>query len=267
MSDNRSLREWLVNDPRYQQDPYSYVDGVPSNPAWRYCPHLARTPSPKPKNWPPMPVAFGGPGGVLYYGAPVYRSPRVGPPIAPNPQVQPKAMNMSPSPIGVPPARPKGFCYQTPPRRTKPLPMSPTFSMPSAPSDDLLSCPSDGTLGTSGQKRSAGVRRTEGMPVMINDDSPSGFTTPQSKRDSPSGSQTSDATTLILTPNGPKKVKKHGERIQQAEGSQTLSNAETHAPSSSSSLKRSPPSSFEAVRVNVNVSIIEEGVAKRRRCE
>ncbi len=261
MSDNRSLREWLANDPQYQWDPYS-VDGVPSNPAWRYCPHFARTPSPKPSNWPPMPVPFSGPGPWLHHGAPLFVSPRVGPPpIAPNRQVQPKAMNVVP-PV---PARPDALRYQTPPRRTRPLPTSPTFSVPSAPSDDLLSNPSDGTLGTSGQKRSAGIRRTEGMPVMIIDDSVSDLTTPESKKGSPSSSQISNATTLILTPNCPKKVmKKHEEDTQQEAGTKTSINAETHASSSSS--KRSAASS-DGVTVNVNVSINEEGVAKRRRCE
>lgn len=267
MSDNRSLREWLAHDPRYELDPYSGVGGVPSNPAWRYCPTMARTPSPKPANWPPSPLRpMQGPGVLQHEGRQLLFCPN-----ALNPVAGLLPVNVVP----VTPQRP-AFGYQTPPRRTKPLPISPSFSLPSAPSDDLQSSrKSDVTLGKSGHKASAGIRRCEGMPVMINDDTSSLVTTPDpdSNNPSPVVSHMSDATTLILTPEGPKKVKRN-ETLTGESGTLLSETSKAKSPAkvlgATSSLKRSSASSSgdTSVTVNVNVSIKnDEGVVKRRRYE
>ena len=39
-------------------NPYGGPLAAPSNPAWRYCPEAARTPSPKPKYWPPQKLSW-----------------------------------------------------------------------------------------------------------------------------------------------------------------------------------------------------------------
>jgi len=159
---------------------------------------------------------------------------------------------------------------------TKPLPISPSFSLPSAPSDDLQSSrKSDVTLGKSGHKASAGIRRREGMPVMINDDTSSLVTTPDpdSNNPSPVVSHMSDATTLILTAEGPKKVKRN-ETLTGESGTLLSETSKAKSPAkvlgATSSLKRSSASSSgdTGVTVNVNVSIKnDEGVVKRRRYE
>ena len=134
------------------------------------------------------------------------------------------------------------------------------------------------TLGRSGHKTSAGIRRSEGMPVMINDDTSSHVTTPDSKNASPVISHMSDATTLVLTPEGPKKVKSHDPLTAESSGiplsAETLKakdRAHVLGATSSSSLKRSSASSSgDGVRVNVSVTINdndEGAVVKRRRRE
>lgn len=231
-------REDVESHPAYIADPYARLTGMPSNPQWRYQPHLAFTPSPKPKGWPPRPLqaspvqpprfAFGGNGNIVGQHVNVWVNPQnqngpamvprnwpFAPPNAFRPfvgdQNQPLVWNQNGPggndggnrPVLPPNALHHGLpAPKTPSPRIRRRLMSPS-NMISPDTDSLITTSQQSSLGNSGYKsRGCSMHNPEGLPFceeMKTPPSTHGFQT------SDDDSQFRDSqSTLALSPTAPK---------------------------------------------------------------
>ena len=171
-------------------NPYGGPLAVPSNPAWRFCPESARTPSPKPKYWPPQALAWPA----------QHRSDGFSPnaPVISRVPMKDFLAHQAERPTmpQVLPAVPKmpfGFRTPSPRRRIKSPPSIRGPPSPSPKSSDVSGGSGSGSglsLGKSGYKYSAHGHRAASLPSKIAVTPPSSTST--------TGSMD---TTLPLTPN------------------------------------------------------------------
>ena len=238
-------REDVENHPAYIADPYARLTGVPSNPHWRYQPHLALTPSPKPRGWPPRPLraspvqpphfAFAGNGNIVglepgqnvnvLVNPPIRGNWPFAPPHAGRPLVgdqnRPLVGNQNgpgggvdgnrPRPVLPPNALHHGLpAPKTPSPRIRRRLMSPS-NMISPETDSLITTSQQSSLGNSGYKcRGCSMHNPEGLPFCGDGTLGDELKTPPSNH----GFQTSDddsqvrdsQSTLALSPTGPKSL-------------------------------------------------------------
>ena len=239
-------------------NPYGGPHAAPSNPAWRYCPDSARTPSPKPMCWPPQALSWpaGSRGDGFSPTAPVIS--RV--PMKDFLAYQAKAATM-PEALPAVPKLPCGFKTPSPRRRMRSPPSIRGPPSPSPKSSDV----SEVSLGKSGYKYSPHGHRDASLPGKI-------VVTPPS-----SSSNGSLDTTLPLTPTIEKYVlNKRGQKRGSAEikTPSPTDSASSKAPlmsplvqasaSASASSNTASPQPGMSVTCKVNVNIGQPSKSQRK---
>lgn len=256
-------------------DPYAghHQRGVPSNPAWRYCPEFARTPSPKsmPGVWPPRPLRWPamtmGDGFFPLLGSVVSRVPV---------SVMNRLMAPYDAPLPVQNevlAQPDDDKFTTPPRRK--IVNSPRMLL--SPSSRATSANSSMSLGKSGYRADSANNVTEGMPFITPERSVASSSTENDKLQDVLSSQDSDKTTInmdALTPDG-KSVKTKGVKRKHCLGRGPDDDASKSpaaseiirvvAHSSTSASSSAPPMMPSKIDMTCQLSVSVENRQKMRR--
>lgn len=249
-------RAEVSQNPDYQNDPYRCLTGVPSNPAWRYNPQAARTPSPRPARWPPQtllspvqqPIILQPP---LWLNPGVFRGhPRPNPPppfFAAPVQVNPMPRVETPAVNAVDERVPKTPSPNIRRRRI----ISPMMISPD--SDSLKSSQaSQVTLGNSGPKgRNAMAHNVENLPFMVNPDERN---SERSTEDSPSQTQDTPKELVEVTSNRPKRGF-WGNVLSPEAPQKRTKRCTSLTPSPSDANAAQQPSSSSSVRVDVKVEV------------
>ena len=266
-------------------DPYAgnHQRGVPSNPAWRFCPEFARTPSPKSKPgvWPPKPLRWPsmsiGDGFFPFLGM-VARVPT-------------PVMNqfMAQGPL---PSRPHDCHYgqdhggddkfTTPPRRK--VVNSPRMLLSPSSGDTSSGKNSGVSLGKSGYKADSSTNVTEGLPFITPEPSIGSSSESEKLLDVLSSQDSDKSNREMMTPDGKAMISKGVKRKRaRHEGSQNdhqrdadASKSPAHSQTihivasssaSASSFARAPIVAPDKIDVKCEMSVTLESNQKKMRRE